>query len=652
MDKRIFAVVPLLIFLVFLLWPVRKAEAQIKVSTFRELRSAFGGQGEEMIELLNDVAIEGPIVIRGNKKIDGRGHILERSKEKGRVYGGCLFLVQGGNCQWENVTVTGGGRNRNIVGKVFGRLVEVRQGSMMIGEKCFFCDNINDRLAVDGGGAIQIGSKGSCTMKAGEVRNNQNVSRGAGFLVEKGGCLTVKGGSIRNNKVTGVGAVKNFDGRGGAIYSEGQVSIEGGIIAGNQASGYRERENRYGGIGAAIYVASHSSLFVGGGVFQANRDEKRSPFWILGNVTLAGKPVLERIYLSSRVSIRTNETFYPEEKVSVLPEKYKSGICIAKGARIPFSLAAKKSYQLEKRSDGCYIVKTLQKPTSTKKPDKKNPEIKFPTSPSPSPAGRKAERPKIYVEKSHFVFYVDEIVNRQVLLYGVKAEDSRGRDITEAVNIIEPEKGVLLTDKTRRGEICYEVGNPKGVKTKKKVTYEIRKNRPPVVHTAPRFLFVTEVQGYTKQQWKELLLQGCALSDDCEKLSDLEESTEVEVPDMKGIRAGTWEMVVNVRDQYGHRFYMEKREKRSYGKGTMTSVNISVTLVDYSELGQTEAGYIRFVEPDKGDVPEEEWSFTAEQVKKIQRFMDGREDPFDQSTNQQFLRIFEMCKRYEEDVGE
>lgn len=209
MDKRISVVVPLVIFLVFILWPVRKAEAQIKVSTFRELRSAFGGQGEEMIELLNDVAIEGPIVIRGNKKIDGRGHILERSKEKGRVYGGCLFLVQGGNCQWENVTVSGGGRNRNIVGKVFGRLVEVRQGSMMIGEKCFFCDNINDRLAVDGGGAIQIGSKGSCTMKAGEVRNNQNVSRGAGFLVEKGGTLTVKGGSLRNNKVTGAGAVKN-----------------------------------------------------------------------------------------------------------------------------------------------------------------------------------------------------------------------------------------------------------------------------------------------------------------------------------------------------------------------------------------------------------------------------------------------------------
>ena len=119
----------------------------------------------------------------------------------------------------------------NIVGKVFGRLVEVRQGSMMIGEKCFFCDNINDRMAVDGGGAIQIGSKGSCTMKAGEVRNNQNVSRGAGFLVEKGGCLTVKGGSIRNNKVTGVGAVKNFDGERSSFSTFAALCIKRSVLA-------------------------------------------------------------------------------------------------------------------------------------------------------------------------------------------------------------------------------------------------------------------------------------------------------------------------------------------------------------------------------------------------------------------------------------
>ncbi|MCI5730857.1 MAG: hypothetical protein MR304_04865 [Eubacterium sp.] len=652
MDKRISVVVPLVIFLVFILWPVRKVEAQIKVSTFRELRSACGNQGDEEIELLNDVAVEGPIVIQGNKKIDGRGHILERSKDKGKVYGGCLFLVQGGNCQWENVTVSGGGRNRNIVGKVFGRLVEVRQGSMMIGEKCFFCDNINDRLAVDGGGAIQIGSKGSCTMKAGEIRNNQNVSRGAGFLVEKGGALTVKGGSLRNNKVTGAGAVKNFDGRGGAIYSEGKVSIEGGTIAGNQANGYQEGENRYGGIGAAVYVASCSSLYVSGGAFRENRDDKKSPFWIKGNLTLAGRPVLERIYLSSGVSIRTDATFYPEEKVSVLPEKYKSGICVAKGTKTPFKLAAKKQYQLEKRRDGCYLVKIVQKPASTKKPEEKKAESKLPVSPSSSPTNREAETPTIFAKKSHFVFYVDEIVNRQVLLYGVKAEDCRGGDITEAVKIIGMENGVLSTNKTKRGELFYEVGDQRGVKIQKKVTYEIRKNRSPVIHTASRFLFVTEVQGYTKPQWKDLLLQGCALSDDCEKLSDLAESTEVEIPEMKEIRAGTWDAVVKVRDQYGHRFYMKKGEKRRYGKGAITSVKVSVTLVDYSELGQTEAGYIRSVEPDKGVAQEEEWSFTAEQVKKIQRFMDEREDPFNQSTNQEFLRLFVTCRRYEEDVGE
>ena len=649
MDKRSSIVVPLFIFLVVVLCPVRKAEAHTKVSTFRELRSSCREREEEMIELTNDVSIEGPIVIRGNKKIDGNGHVLGRSKEKGKIYGGCLFLVQEGNCRLENVTVSGGGKNKNIVGKVFGRLLEVRQGSLIIGEKCIFCDNINDRLAVDGGGAIQIGSKASCTMEEGEVRNNQNVSRGAGFFVEKGGFLTVKGGSIRNNKVTGAGSVKNFDGRGGAIYSEGKVSIEGGTITGNRANAYREGENRYGGIGAAAYVASGSTLYVGGGVFKGNWDDKRSPFWIQGNLILAGKPVLERIYLASGVAIQTNATFYPEKKVSVLPEKYKSGICVARGQRTPFQLAGKKRYQLEKRRDGCYIVEIVKKSTSTKKSENKKTETKLPMSPSPFPSGREEARPKIYVKKSHLVFYVDEIVNRQVLLYGVKAEDAQEGDLSDEVKIIEPENGLLVTNETRRGKICYEVSNQKGVKTQKKITYQIRENRSPVVHTAPRFLFVKEVEGYTLQQWKELLLQGCGMSDDCEKVSDLVESTEVELPDMKEIRAGTWEAVVKVEDQYGHRFYMERGQKRRYGKGTITSVKIPVTLVDYSELGQTEAGYIRSAEPDEEDDAEEEWSFTAEQVREAKKFMDARENPFDQSTNQEFLRVFKACKRCEED---
>ena len=652
MVKRISAMMWLVLILTLGLYPVKQAEAHAKVSSFREFRTACGERGEETIELLNDIPIEGPVVIRGRKRIDGHGHTLERSKEKGKVYGGCLFLVRDGECQWENVTVSGGGTNKNVLGKVFGRLVEVRQGSMTIGEKCLFCDNINDRLIVDGGGAIQIGSNGICIMKAGEIRNNQNVSRGAGFFVEKGGYLTVKGGFIRNNKVMGAGAVKEFDGRGGAIYSEGSVSIVGGTIAGNQAQAYHEGEIRYGGIGAAVYVDSGSALYVGGGMFYENSDDRKSPFWIQGNLTLAGKPVLERVYLSSDVYIRTNGSFYPRKKVFIQPEKYRTGTCLVKGKRTPFELVPKKLFKLERRLDGCYIKKVTRKPASTKKTEKKEPEVRLQMSPSPSPAKRKTRKPKIFTEKSHFVFYVGEIVERQVMLYGVRAEDSRGDDITDAVKIIQPKNEILPTDKEGRGKIIYEVENRKGVKTKAKITYEIQKNHPPVVRTAPRFLFISEVEGYTGQQWKALLLQGCRLSDDCEMSGELEESTVIDLRNLKEMRAGKWEVVLNVRDQYGHRFYMRKGEKRRYGKGIITAVNIPVTLVDYSDLGQKDIGYIRFTEPGAEDKVQEEWSFTANQIGRIQKFMDAREDPFDQNTNQEFLRIFKECKTYEEDVEE
>lgn len=46
--------------------------------------------------------------------------------------------------------------------------------------------------------------------------------------------------------------MEGFDGRGGAIYSEGSVWFKGGVISGNTAKGYRKGDIYYGGVGGAV----------------------------------------------------------------------------------------------------------------------------------------------------------------------------------------------------------------------------------------------------------------------------------------------------------------------------------------------------------------------------------------------------------------
>ena len=169
--------------------------------------------------------------------------------------------------------------------KIFGRLIEVRQGTLVIGKGCFLRDNVNETLAVNGGGAVEIGSGGICIMKAGSVHNNRNVSGGAAFYVKKGGRLMIQGGVITGNKTIGIGAVEGFDGRGGAIYSEGSVWFKGGVISGNMAKGYRKGDICYGGVGGAVYVAKGGSLYVQGGTLTNNPDERKEQIYADGKVT-------------------------------------------------------------------------------------------------------------------------------------------------------------------------------------------------------------------------------------------------------------------------------------------------------------------------------------------------------------------------------
>lgn len=187
MRKRI-----ALFFALSLCVSVRPVLAKRMVSDFSEFKQLCESDTKETIELTSDIIVDEPVVIRGEKIIHGRGHNLVRSALHGKVYGGCLFLVQGKKCEWSCVTVSGSA-GENTKSKIFGRLIEVRQGTLVIGKGCFLQDNVNETLAVNGGGAVEIGSGGVCIMKAGSVRNNKNVSGGAAFYVKKGGRLLIQG---------------------------------------------------------------------------------------------------------------------------------------------------------------------------------------------------------------------------------------------------------------------------------------------------------------------------------------------------------------------------------------------------------------------------------------------------------------------------
>lgn len=262
---------------------VQPVSAKRMVSDFSEFKQLCELDTKETIELASDIIVDEPVVMRGEKTIHGRGHRLIRSALPGKVYGGCLFLVQGKRCEWSRLTVSGSA-GENTKSKIFGRLIEVRQGTLVIGKGCSLRDNVNETLAVNGGGAVEIGSGGICIMKAGSVQNNRNVSGGAAFYVKKGGRLVIQGGVITGNKTIGIGAVEGFDGRGGAIYSKGSVWFKGGVISGNTAKGYRKGGICYGGAGGAVYVAKGGSLFVQGGRLANNSDERKEQIYADGKV--------------------------------------------------------------------------------------------------------------------------------------------------------------------------------------------------------------------------------------------------------------------------------------------------------------------------------------------------------------------------------
>lgn len=292
--------------------------AKVVVNNYQELKSELEREESNKIELGSDIYISGPITIHGSKTVDGKGHYLERSKEKGCVYGGTLFLMLGKQCEWKNVVVSGASASKNIKGKIFGRLLEIRQGKVILGKQSVWKNNKNEKLAVDGGGAIWIRNGGTCDVKGGAIVNNANVSCGAGFRIDYGGSLLLQKGQIRGNVVTGIGKIAGFDGVGAAIYNEGDVCIYGGDVSGNQAVAYRGGNTKYGGAGGAIYNKGRC-VVLGGRLKDNMASQKGQDFYgENGSVLRLGRNALiSSLFLSKTAKMEVQKDFRNGNRIIV-----------------------------------------------------------------------------------------------------------------------------------------------------------------------------------------------------------------------------------------------------------------------------------------------------------------------------------------------
>ena len=241
-----------------------------KVSNLQELESALSSQREINIVLNNNITVSRVLWVRGRKTINGNGKYQLIRRTGSSSYKGTLLYVTRGTLELRQVTVNGGGRNKDMTDAVNGKLVEVGAGTVILGSGAKLRSNYNMTSLTDGGGGITVHVGGKTVMKSGsEICDNLTVTGGSGVRVEAGGGFVMEGGTIRNNAVVGQRTEEDFDGRGGAIHNRGSVWIQDGIIYGNQARGYQKENQICGGFGGGIY--NQNTLRISGGLIRNNQ---------------------------------------------------------------------------------------------------------------------------------------------------------------------------------------------------------------------------------------------------------------------------------------------------------------------------------------------------------------------------------------------
>ncbi len=345
--------------------PTIMAVEKCEVTTQEELRTALGESKEILIRLQANIMVDRCLVAKGKKIIDGGGtYAIKRKVGSGKAYLGTLLRAKGTLLTLQAVTLDGGGRSSKAPKGINGKLLEVNQGTVILQDKTVLKENYNLASRNSGGGGLLL-CGGKAIMKEGSwIVDNLTMQSGAGVRVEKGSVLVLEGGKIQDNAVVGQSSRKGFDGRGGGIYNEGTVIMQGGSLKGNLARGYCLGKRSYGGFGDDVYNA--------------------------GALRLDGTVSLQSIYLERNRYVEVTKSWKNGGGCEIEPEEYRDGRILVRGGlgrqvgvrdgfvlkkRAGFALWRKKNtLQIKKKAKKKEVITPTHSPRVSLKPDRESQE--------------------------------------------------------------------------------------------------------------------------------------------------------------------------------------------------------------------------------------------------------------------------------------
>lgn len=602
---------------------VSVGHAAVTVSDYAGLKRELESSGQATVRLATSFSIQDTIYVRGEKHLEGGGHTLSRYGKASEIFGGTLLVVYGGSLTIRDVTISGGGAGKDIQKSIYGRLLDLGEGQVVLGTGTVLTRNVNQSQNNDGGGAVLVAQGGTLTMNGGTISGNQNVYGGAGVHIEDGGSFIMKGGIISDNRSDGIGAVEGFDGRGGAIFNRGKVTISGGSICRNRVKGYAKAGIRYGGVGGMLYnhgecqiqggmiMGNHASygggavyndrtsnLRITGGTIRGNdADVGEGLFLAGGGCRLGGSVALSSIFLARGTTVRADDGLtHQGTGIVLVPETYKEGTYLVRKSENGsmsnkvFSLKKKGKYTLGFKKDGLYVTKEKVEKV---------------------PASGKGAKSKS-ADKGGT---------------GAKPQDGETKKAGERQN----------REKNREKK-----GEKKGEKK------EAEEEKAPTIRTAHRYFFVWEVSSYTEEEWRGVLLAGCRIWYGNRNREEV--AFRWRWNGLLGNGAGNYRVEVSAE------------------RGDWTVIPVTIVRESTEDEYGGWTGYVRFQQVRTGTVAsvgdggmpagtEDRadcgmvWHFGPEEIRAAKAFMRERQDPFSRETNQEFLKRFQGCQMREEDWG-
>lgn len=589
---------------------------------------------------------------------------------------------------------------------------------------------LRENRASFGGGAIYTNESGRVVIEGGEISlNHSEGQRGGGIYLSAASEVIVSGGSIQNNTA----------GHGTQIFigsmASGTLSVNGGSIQGAEDTVYANGGHVIMSGGEikskGCALKSRGSCQIRNGVLEGTEYGLR---YEAGTMTLSGTPTINRIFLEKGMVLAADRKISLSTKCELCPADYSEGrnlLRISSGespeiVKQSFRLKKKKRFTLEagekklyigrERYEICFMpnggsgsmksqtvyvdeekalescsfwredygfVGWSEKPVSTVEKE----DIRYKDGVLIRNLGEHGDQITLYalwvkrpvLKNSYgtFSFYEGENVTKDILLFGMQAEDERDGDLTKEIKL----EKVVLSDGTEceasrglptkqenigKGKILYQAVNSFGISGTFSQDYEILPNQKPELTVYDRYFFVSEQEG--QEAVKEDIIQSMTAKDDTESAEQLEKEREISWGGFDASREGDYKICVSVRDQYGSRFYMSQGEERRYGDGKKAEAEFTVTVVQPANQSVSEAGqgYVRFVSREFMEVLEpssiwrteefwsrleasfakspeqyeEVWTITGEDKKKIKAFSHERENPFSKETNDLFLQKF------------